>query len=141
MSIVHSSNLGRRQGSLGPRAAITIVAVALIASLQTHGAPWPGEAIFKWRSSERTMPLLAGSFNHRAEALYRCSETCPENPYVREALERGLRQVRVLHEDTPDGVFGKLVILLNQYHHGSGCSHQDLLNEVGPWVVGRGLIT
>ena len=75
------------------------------------------------------MLLLAGSFNHRAEALYRCAEMCPENTYVKAALARGLQKVRVLHESTPDSVFSKLVVLLNQYHNGSGSSHHDILVE------------
>ena len=91
----------------------------------------PGEAIFRWKTSAREFPLLAGGFNHRAEALYRCVRDHGENHLVQDALKRGLRKVKILHWSTPDHVFSRVVSLLNQFHNGAGSNHYDLLNEAG----------
>ena len=90
-----------------------------------------GEAIFRWKTSAREFPLLAGGFNHRAEALYRCVRDHGENHLLQDALKRGLRKVKILHWSTPLHVFSRVVSLLNQFHNGAGSNHYDLLNEAG----------
>lgn len=55
-----------------------------------------GEAVFKWHSPQKTWPVSAGTFNHRAEAMYRCVESNPENPFVMDCLERGLKNVKMM---------------------------------------------
>ncbi|CAE7569950.1 unnamed protein product [Symbiodinium sp. CCMP2592] len=87
------------------------------------------EAIFRYRTADHTLPLSAGGFNHRAEAFYRCRDEQPDHPMVQNALTRGLRKVKVLHERTPDCVFKKVIVLLNAFHQGSGENHLDFLAE------------
>ena len=88
-----------------------------------------GQAIFKWRSSEKKPPFLALGFNHRAEAFYRCDAEDPANSNVADTRARGLRKVRVLHWQTPDSIAAKVVALLNQFHEGSAENHFDVMSE------------
>lgn len=88
-----------------------------------------GAALTKWRGPDRTYPVLALGFNHRAESFYRCVSDCPTNQNVVDTLNRGLKKVRVLHWNTPDCVQQKVVTLLNQFHEGSSESHYDIMQE------------
>ena len=88
-----------------------------------------GEAIFRYRTADHSLPLSAGGFNHRAEAFYRCQAEDPNHPMVQNARARGLRKVKVLDERTPDCVFKKVIVLLNAFHQGSGENHLDFLAE------------
>ena len=56
-----------------------------------------GEAVFKWSTAEKTWPVSAGTFNHRAEALYRCAAEFPHNPFVADCLQRGLKNVKMMY--------------------------------------------
>ena len=73
--------------------------------------------------------MHAGGFNHRAEALYKAHEESPQNANVKDAIQRGLRKVKILHWATPDNVFVKVVSLLNQFHQGAGVNHWDVMRE------------
>ena len=55
-----------------------------------------GEAVFKFQSATRSWPVSAGTFNHRAEAFYRCVKEAPNNPLVVDCLERGLKNVKMM---------------------------------------------
>ena len=98
-------------------------------SSRVHESRSPCEAIFKWQTAERKYPLHAGGFNHRAEALYKAHEESPQNANVKDAIQRGLRKVKILHWATPDNVFVKVVSLLNQFHQGAGVNHWDVMHE------------
>ena len=56
-----------------------------------------GEAVFKWSSPNRTWPVTAGTFNHRAEAFYRCYASSPYHPLVQDCLMRGLKNVKMMY--------------------------------------------
>ncbi|CAE6928852.1 unnamed protein product, partial [Symbiodinium sp. KB8] len=45
-----------------------------------------GEAVFRWKDGTRSFPAEAGTFNHRAEALYRAAESHGDNVFVKQAL-------------------------------------------------------
>ncbi|CAE7915124.1 unnamed protein product, partial [Symbiodinium sp. KB8] len=45
-----------------------------------------GEAVFRWKDETRSFPAEAGTFNHRAEALYRAAESHGDNVFVKQAL-------------------------------------------------------
>ena len=83
----------------------------------------------RWRASDKAYPVMALGFNHRAESFYRCDLEDPTNSNVSDSRARGLRNVRVLHWNTPDSVVLKAVSLLNQYHEGSAENHWDILAE------------
>lgn len=82
-----------------------------------------------YRKADCEYPLLAVSFNHRAEAFYQAFSQSPDMPTVAGVSEKGLSRVAVLHYGTSERVVSKLVKLMNQYHGGSGDSFLDYMEE------------
>ncbi|CAK8992116.1 unnamed protein product [Durusdinium trenchii] len=65
-----------------------------------------GEAVFKWLSPERGFPVSAGTFNHRAEALYRACAEQPDHPLVSNAVSKGLKRVKMMNfDDAPTSLY------------------------------------
>lgn len=83
----------------------------------------------RWKNDQKLYPTELGSFNHRAEAMYRACEEAPDNFYVKVALERGLQRVSILHHKTPNGIWEKVIQVLNSFHKGSGSNLMDFMQE------------
>lgn len=83
----------------------------------------------RFRSAQKEFPVELGSFNHRAEALYRAHAECPENFYVKSAIERGLQRVSILDSRTPNSIWSKVISVLNGFHKGAGSNIMDYLQE------------
>eukprot|EP00974_Lingulodinium_polyedra_P099229 9614252-Lingulodinium_polyedra.AAC.1 len=81
-------------------------------------------------SPGRTFPALALSYGTLAEALYVAAEREPSNPFVANALSKGLPNVRMLNEMTPSNVLSFLKTYNNEFHGGSSWTILELLDEV-----------
>ncbi|CAE7539367.1 unnamed protein product [Symbiodinium sp. CCMP2592] len=99
--------------------------VAIVSML----TPAAGEPIFKFRTMDRVLPCEAGTYNHRAEAVYRASEIAPTHPNVAPVLERGLKAVKFVHPRIPDKVWHRFIVTHNSFHTGSGENFLDYLQE------------
>ncbi|CAK9046971.1 Uncharacterized protein (Fragment) [Durusdinium trenchii] len=62
-------------------------------------------------------------------ALYRAHAECPENFYVKSAIERGLQRVSILDSRTPNSIWSKVISVLNGFHKGAGSNIMDYLQE------------
>eukprot|EP00435_Cladocopium_sp_Y103_P053958 s1602_g17.t1 len=54
------------------------------------------DAVFRFRDKSREPPFEAGSFNHRAEAFYRCFEESPDHEMIQKIHRRGLTRVKFM---------------------------------------------
>lgn len=52
--------------------------------------------MFRYRDETHSAPFEAGTFNHRAEALYRAATEFPENEMVQQVLNKGLVKVKMM---------------------------------------------
>lgn len=87
------------------------------------GSPW-----MMW-GPERTFPVRAITFNHRAEAFYRAKTEQPQNNFVLAAEKAGLVRVRMLDALTPAAARKYLMSFHNSFHGGSGYSFAEMGDE------------
>lgn len=85
-----------------------------------------GEAWFHWQASSKQLPVLALSYNHRAQAFYRADAQVPDNRNVESVRKRGLKRVRVMASSTPPFVLEFLCSVHNRFHKGSSASVIEL---------------
>ena len=55
-----------------------------------------GSIVCRWLDQAKSYPAEAGTFNHRAEALYRAASEAPDNQLVMDVVKKGLQKVRVM---------------------------------------------
>ena len=85
------------------------------------GEPWMQYSV------GRTLPAKALTWNHRVEAFYRAHAEDPTNPFIVQALSKGLIGVRMLRDNVPRSVMEWLVNYHNDWHSGSGFSVVQLI--------------
>lgn len=85
--------------------------------------------MFKFRNMSKTWPAEAGTWNHRLEAVYRAHEEHPDHSMVKPVLERGLRQVKMVHPRIPDAIWESFITCHNMFHQGSSASFKEFLEE------------
>ena len=90
---------------------------------------FPGEPIFRWKTSHKSWPCEAGSWNHRAEAVYRAESEQPHSSNVQPVIRRGLVQVKFVHHQIPVRIWQRFINVHNTFHKGSGENFQDYLED------------
>ena len=87
--------------------------------------------MFKFRTAARQWPIEAGTWNHRAAAVYRAAEEDVEgvNPNVQSVLKRGLLNVRLVHPLIPPRVWQRFIVTHNLFHTGSGSNFVDFIED------------
>lgn len=88
-----------------------------------------GEPVFKFTDAAGSWPAQAGTWNHRAAAVYAAAEEAPDLDTVAPVLSRGLQKVKFVDHRIPDKVWKAFITTHNTFHAGSGQSFQDLLQE------------
>ena len=85
--------------------------------------------MFKFRTADKAWPCEAGTWNHRAEAVYRAAAENSEHENVKPVLARGLKAVKFVHWRIPPKVWQRFIHTHNSFHQGSGANFIDHLEE------------
>lgn len=88
-----------------------------------------GEPIFKFKGPEPSWPCQAGTWNHRAEAVYRAAQEFASHENVAPVLKRGLVHVKFVHWRIPSKVWQRFIVTHNSFHQGSGQNFQEYLED------------
>ena len=82
-----------------------------------------------FRDADRSLPVLAITFNHRREAFYRADEIAPNCSAMMATKAHPLQGCRMLAHDAPIYCVKELVKLHNLSHGGSGLNIWDMVDH------------
>ncbi|CAK9029468.1 unnamed protein product [Durusdinium trenchii] len=87
------------------------------------------DRIVKESISQVAAGRWAGTWNHRAEAVYRAAQEFASHENVAPVLKRGLVHVKFVHWRIPSKVWQRFIVTHNSFHQGSGQNFQEYLED------------
>ncbi|CAK9101335.1 Uncharacterized protein (Fragment) [Durusdinium trenchii] len=87
------------------------------------------DRIVKESISQVAAGRWAGTWNHRAEAVYRAAQEFASHENVALVLKRGLVHVKFAHWRIPSKVWQRFIVTHNSFHQGSGQNFQEYLED------------